>query len=87
MTKEGAKYNSNEMEVGVIADILLDSSWDFFYDFERREFARESRAGYFFDLSNIFSGLGFCLGARIRFNQTNKPFVVKIEGKDLRKKV
>jgi hypothetical protein len=26
MTKEGAKYNSNEMEVGVIADILLDSS-------------------------------------------------------------
>jgi opacity protein-like surface antigen len=83
MLKEVAKRNSSEIYGGVIADILLEPSLYCFYDFDRREFAIEGRAGYFFDLSDTFSGLGLHLGAKLGFDQANKPYALKLKEEDV----
>ncbi|MDR0742108.1 MAG: hypothetical protein LBE98_01435 [Puniceicoccales bacterium] len=86
MPKEGRDLNgniirpersSNEIYAGVIADVLLEPSLYCFYDIDRKEIAVEGRVRYNFDLSQYaFSGLGVNLGAKIGFDQADKPYGV-----------
>ncbi|MDR1112855.1 MAG: hypothetical protein LBL18_03750 [Bacteroidales bacterium] len=69
------KEHSNEIHGGVIFDVLLEPSVYCFYDFDRKEFAAEFCARYNFDLSQYaFSGLEVNLGAKVGFDQANKPY-------------
>jgi hypothetical protein len=71
----GMKKGSNEIYVGVTADVLLSPSLYCFYDFDYRELAIEGKVNYYFDLSNeVLSGLGLDLNAKIGHDRISRPY-------------
>ncbi|MDR1413349.1 MAG: hypothetical protein LBI56_00185 [Puniceicoccales bacterium] len=71
----GVKKGSNEVYVGVYADVLLSPSLYCFYNFDYKEVALEGKANYYFDLSEqVLSGLGIDLGAKLGYDRTSKPY-------------
>ncbi|MDR1232658.1 MAG: hypothetical protein LBJ75_00100 [Puniceicoccales bacterium] len=74
-----SRKHSNELHGGVILDVLLEPSLYCFYDFTRRELTVEGRVRYNFDLSQYaFSGLGVDFGAKVGFDQANKPYAFSL---------
>ena len=68
------KRNTNEIYVGVMADVVASPALYGYYDFDRREIAIEGSASYFLDLSDYYTGLGLDFGAKVGFDRAKKPY-------------
>jgi hypothetical protein len=69
------KRNSNEIFLGVMADVIASPSLYCFYNFDHREFAVEGAVNHSFDLSQqVAPGLGIDVGAKIGFDTSSRPY-------------
>lgn len=74
----GFERNTNEVYVGVMADVLLSPSVYAYYDFDCREVALEGKVAYSFDFSRFgVNGLALDLGAKLGYDRAKKPFANK----------
>ncbi|MDR3273968.1 MAG: hypothetical protein LBS87_01355 [Puniceicoccales bacterium] len=74
------KGESNELYVGVMADVLLSPSVYFFYNFDCKEAAIEGRVAYTYDLGQFgISNTAIELGAQLGYDHTERPFAAKKE--------
>lgn len=82
----GFKRNTNEVYVGVMADVVASPALYGYYDFDRKEIAIEGSASYFLDLSDYYTGLGLDFGAKIGFDRAKKPYGMKYDRDEMGKK-
>ncbi len=72
---DGFKRDSNEIYVGIMADVLLSPSVYFYYDFDAEEVAIEGRVAYSFDFAQFgVKGVSLDLGAKLGYDSADKPF-------------
>ncbi|MDR2721049.1 MAG: hypothetical protein LBB15_02050 [Puniceicoccales bacterium] len=73
--------NSNELYVGVMADVLLSPSVYFAYNCEWKEIAIEGRIAYTYDLAQFgLSGIAVEFGANVGYDKTDRPGGISAEG-------
>ena len=71
---EGCKRDTNEIYLGVLADVMFSPSLYCEYDFDREEINVVAAAGYSFDLSQYaINGLCVDLGTKIGYDRASKP--------------
>lgn len=72
---DGCKRGTNEIYLGLLADVMFSPSLYCEYDFDREETNVVAAAGYSFDLSQYaIGGLSVDLGAKIGYDRASKPF-------------
>jgi hypothetical protein len=74
----GVKKHNYEIYVGILADVLLNPSLYYSYDFTWKRQNIEGKVNYLYDLSSIgVSGFAVDLSAKIGYDHTKKPFGMK----------
>jgi hypothetical protein len=74
-----AKRNTNEISIGIMADVIMSPSLYVSYEIERREIDVEGAVKHHFDLSeHIVNGLGLEVGAKIGVDSAERPYGIKL---------